>query len=61
MEVRLLVLRARLSLTTGKIMVLISVRGLVDPRTIVRLEGLGQFKNPMTSSGIEPVTLQLVA
>jgi hypothetical protein len=23
----------------------------------VRLEGLGQLKNPMTSSGIEPVTL----
>jgi hypothetical protein len=28
---------------------------------IVRLEGLGELKNPMTSSGIEPVTFQLVA
>jgi hypothetical protein len=27
----------------------------------VRLEGLGLFKNPMTSSGIEPVTFCLVA
>jgi hypothetical protein len=27
---------------------------------IVRLEDLGQLKNPMTSSGIEPMTLQLV-
>jgi hypothetical protein len=28
---------------------------------IVRLEGLGQLKNPMTSSGINPATFQLVA
>jgi hypothetical protein len=28
---------------------------------MVRLEGLGQFKNPMTSSGIEPATFRLVA
>jgi hypothetical protein len=27
----------------------------------VRLEGLDQVKNPMTSSGIEPATFQLVA
>jgi hypothetical protein len=33
----------------------------VDPRAIVRLEGLGQLKNPMTSSRIEPATYQLVA
>jgi hypothetical protein len=26
-----------------------------------RLEGLDQLKNPMTSSGIEPMTFQLVA
>jgi hypothetical protein len=27
----------------------------------VRLEGLGQLKNPMISSGIEPATFRLVA
>jgi hypothetical protein len=34
---------------------------LLDPRAIVRLEELGQLKNPTTSFGIEPTTLQLVA
>jgi hypothetical protein len=42
-------------------LVLISVRGLIDLRTIVRLEGLGKLKNPMVSSGIEPFTFRLVA
>jgi hypothetical protein len=27
----------------------------------MRLEGLGQLKNPMTSSGIEPATFRLAA
>jgi hypothetical protein len=27
----------------------------------VRLEGLGQLKNPLTSSGVEAATLRLVA
>jgi hypothetical protein len=28
---------------------------------IMQLEGLGQLKNPVTSSGMEPATFQLVA
>jgi hypothetical protein len=34
---------------------------LEAPMVIVRLEGLGQLKNPMTSAGIEPATFRLVA
>jgi hypothetical protein len=36
--------------------------GLSQPKgTKVRLEGLGQLKNPMTSKGIKPTTFLLAA
>jgi hypothetical protein len=56
MAVRLSTLRTSRPLTPGRFLVLISVRGWVDPRAIVRMEGLDQLKNTMTSSGIEPAT-----
>jgi hypothetical protein len=40
-------------LPAGRFLVLIFVRRYAaDPRTIVRLEGLSQLKNPMISSGM---------
>jgi hypothetical protein len=54
MAVRLSALRAGRPLPPGRFLVLISIRGWANPRAIVRLEGLGQLINPITSSGIEP-------
>jgi hypothetical protein len=61
MAVRLSFLCAGLPLHPGRFLVLNSVTGRVEPRAIIRLEGLAQFKNAMISSGIETATFRLSA
>jgi hypothetical protein len=51
MAVRLSALRAGRPYPPGRFLVLISVRGLVDPRAIVWLEGLGQLKKGTSTKG----------
>jgi hypothetical protein len=48
-------------LPPGRFLVLISVRGSVNCRIILKLEGLAQLKNPLASLEIEPTTIWLVA
>jgi hypothetical protein len=54
MALRLSALRAGRPLPQGRFLVLISARGRVEPRAIVRLEGLGQLKKKIQRSYREP-------
>jgi hypothetical protein len=59
MAARLSALGAGRFLPSGRILVLISVRGWIDPGVVVRLEELGKLKNP-PNLRLEPATFRLV-
>jgi hypothetical protein len=59
--VRLSALCAGRLLLPGIFLLLVSVRGCVDPRAIIRLERLGQFKNLINSMRIEPDNFRFAA